>query len=122
MAVVASGAQGRTDISMPLTTGAPMPPNDGDAQSEDELRGQLLRIEEEHAALLSSTIGMVSVGNGELAERANELERKADVIRARLGEPTRHPPEPPRRRVILGWVTLCAAVVAIIALVLLLPH
>ncbi|CAH0145874.1 hypothetical protein SRABI98_00662 [Microbacterium sp. Bi98] len=99
-----------------------MPPNDGDAQSEDELRGQLLRIEEEHAALLSSTIGMVSVGNGELAERANELERKADVIRARLGEPTRHPPEPPRRRVILGWVTLCAAVVAIIALVLLLPH
>ncbi|MEX0158630.1 MULTISPECIES: hypothetical protein [unclassified Microbacterium] len=99
-----------------------MPPSDGDAQSEDELRGELLRLEEEHAVLLSSTIGMVSVGNGELAERANELERKADVIRARLGEPTRHPAEPPRRRVILGWATLCAAVVVIIALVLLLPH
>lgn len=43
--------------------------------------------------------------------------RKADAIRARLGEPTRHPPEPSRRRAILGWVTLCVAVVAILALV-----
>lgn len=99
-----------------------MHPSDDDGQRDDELRGELRRIEEEHAALLSTTIGMVSVGNAELAERANELEREADLVRARLGEPTRHPPEPPRPRVILGWVTLCAAVVAIIALVLLLPH
>ncbi|CAH0149117.1 hypothetical protein SRABI98_00741 [Microbacterium sp. Bi98] len=99
-----------------------MPPGDGDAQSEVELRGELLRLEEEHAELLSTTIGMVSVGNAELAERANELERKADAIRARLGEPTRHPPEPSRRRAILGWVTLCVAVVAILALVLVLPQ
>lgn len=100
-----------------------MQDRDGDDRmSEVELRAQLRRIEEEHAALLSTTIGMVSVGNAELAERANELEREADVVRARLGEPTRHPPEPSRRRAILGWVTLCVAVVAILALVLLLPH
>lgn len=47
---------------------------------------------------------MVSVGNAELAERANELEHEADLVRALLGEPTRHPPEPPRPRVILGWI------------------
>lgn len=96
--------------------------SDDDDASEAQLRGELRRIEDEHAALLSTTIGMVSVGNAELAERANEPEREADFVRARLGEPTRHPPEPPRRRVVLGWVILSAAVVMILALVLLLPH
>ncbi|MFJ4017310.1 hypothetical protein [Microbacterium sp. NPDC090014] len=100
-----------------------MQAGDGDDRSsEAELRAQLRSIEAEHAELLSTTIGMVSVGNAELAERANELEREADVVRARLGEPTRQPPEPSHRRVILGWVTLCAAVVAILTIVLLLPH
>lgn len=95
---------------------------DDDRVSEAKLRAQLRRIEAEHAELLSTTIGMVSVGNAELAERANDLEREADVVRARLGEPTRHPPEPPRRRMALGWVILSGAVVMILALVLLLPH
>lgn len=97
--------------------------NDEDDQhsAEAELRARLERTETEHAELLSTTIGAVSIGNAELAERANELEREADLIRRRLGEPTRHPPEPPRRRVILGWVTLCAAVVAILTVVLLCP-
>ena len=96
--------------------------DDDEDLSETELRARLRSIEDEHTALLSTTIGAVSLGNAELAERANELEREADLVRVRLGEPTRHPPAPPRRRAIFGWVTLCAAVVGILALTLLLPH
>ena len=47
--------------------------DDDEDLSETELRARLRSIEDEHTALLSTTIGAVSLGNAELAERANEL-------------------------------------------------
>nr|WP_157797277.1 hypothetical protein [Microbacterium barkeri] len=75
MAADARGAPDEVDASKPQPpTGATMQDSDDDEDlGEAELRARLRSIEDEHTALLSTTIGAVSLGNAELAERANEL-------------------------------------------------
>jgi hypothetical protein len=89
---------------------------------EDELRRRLRAIEAEHTDLLANTMGLSTIGNPDLIGKSRELERDADELRVRLGEPPRNPPEPTRRTSIFGWLALAGAIVAILAVVLLLPR
>lgn len=93
-----------------------------DSRAEGELRTRLRAVEAEYAELLAQTMGRSTVGNPELVGRSKELEREADDLRVRLGESPLNPPAPSRRSAISGWLILFGSIVAILALVLLLPH
>lgn len=87
-----------------------------------ELRRRLREVEAEHVDLLANTMGLSSIGNPDLVARGKELEREADDLRMRLGEPPRNPPSQSPRSAAFGWIALSGAVVAIVTVVLLLPR